>query len=246
MSAVASAVPSTAAKATPGIALATQVAGQATVLPAPLLALLVSLHRAVEPGRQARLQARRERQAFFDQGGLPDFRQDTTAIRSGDWTVAPLPAALTPVYPSSAQLPQVYLRKAIGSALSRAPAENPDSVDRLDRIRHAVSTMTMLIDRTVSSARLEAGTIAVETQTLDLGGLVREICERLFLQTARIWLKSMAAARIDVAAEVRIFADEIDEVLRALAIGDVRSAALIHRTHISMSYTRMRIASRIL
>ncbi len=69
-------------------------AGQDTLLPAPLLALLVSLHRAVEPGRQARLQARRERQAFFDQGGLPDFREDTAAIRSGDWRVAPLPAAL--------------------------------------------------------------------------------------------------------------------------------------------------------
>ena len=91
MSAVASAVPTPASKATPGIALATRVAGQDTVLPAPLLALLVSLHRAVEPGRQARLQARRERQAFFDQGGLPDFREDTAAIRSGDWTVAPLP-----------------------------------------------------------------------------------------------------------------------------------------------------------
>ena len=32
---------------------------------------------------------------------------------------APLPSALTPVYPSSAQLPQVYLRKAISSALTR-------------------------------------------------------------------------------------------------------------------------------
>lgn len=31
-----------------------------------------------------------------------------------------LPAALTPVYPTSAQLPQAYLRKAIGSALTRA------------------------------------------------------------------------------------------------------------------------------
>lgn len=72
---------------------------------------------------------------------------------------------------------------------------------------------------------------------------LREICQRLFLQTARIWLKSMAAARIDVGAEAGIFADEIDEVLRALAIGDVRSAALIHRTHISMSYTRMRVAA---
>jgi ATP-dependent DNA helicase RecG len=36
---------------------------------------------------------------------------------------APLPAALTPVYPSSAQLPQVYLRKAITSALARAPLD---------------------------------------------------------------------------------------------------------------------------
>jgi ATP-dependent DNA helicase RecG len=34
---------------------------------------------------------------------------------------APLPAALTPVYPTSAQLPQAWLRKAIASALQRVP-----------------------------------------------------------------------------------------------------------------------------
>jgi ATP-dependent DNA helicase RecG len=34
---------------------------------------------------------------------------------------APLPQALTPVYPTSAQLPQAYLRKAVASALGRAP-----------------------------------------------------------------------------------------------------------------------------
>jgi ATP-dependent DNA helicase RecG len=34
---------------------------------------------------------------------------------------APLATALTPVYPASAQLPQAYLRKAIASALGRAP-----------------------------------------------------------------------------------------------------------------------------
>jgi len=33
----------------------------------------------------------------------------------------PLPQALTPVYPTSAQLPQAYLRKAIAGALARAP-----------------------------------------------------------------------------------------------------------------------------
>ncbi len=36
---------------------------------------------------------------------------------------SPLPTALTPVYPSSAQLPQAYLRKAIVSALARAPLQ---------------------------------------------------------------------------------------------------------------------------
>ena len=34
---------------------------------------------------------------------------------------APLPQALTPVYPSTAVLPQAYLRKAVASALARAP-----------------------------------------------------------------------------------------------------------------------------
>ena len=33
----------------------------------------------------------------------------------------PLPQALTPVYPSTAALPQAYLRKAVASALTRAP-----------------------------------------------------------------------------------------------------------------------------
>jgi ATP-dependent DNA helicase RecG len=35
----------------------------------------------------------------------------------------PLPTALTPVYPTSAQLPQAYLRKAVVSALTRAPLD---------------------------------------------------------------------------------------------------------------------------
>ena len=34
---------------------------------------------------------------------------------------APLPTQLTPVYPTSAQLPQAYLRKAVAAALARAP-----------------------------------------------------------------------------------------------------------------------------
>ena len=42
----------------------------------------------------------------------------------------PLPSLLTPVYPSSAQLPQAYLRKAVGSALLRADLHEllPESI----------------------------------------------------------------------------------------------------------------------
>lgn len=68
---------------------------------------------------------------------------------------------------------------------------------------------------------------------------LRQISERLFFQTSRIWLKSMASGRVSVAAEARIFQNEVGEVLRALETRDIRSAALIHRAHISMSFLRM-------
>ncbi|WP_206862065.1 malate synthase A [Lysobacter changpingensis] len=86
--------PQQAAPEQPGIEVIAQVAGQADVLSPAALAFLADLHARFEPARQARLKARRERQAFFDAGGLPDFRDDTKAIRDGSWKVAPLPQAL--------------------------------------------------------------------------------------------------------------------------------------------------------
>jgi len=77
-----------------GIEVRAQHPGAEQLLTPAALAFLAGLHRHFEPTRQARLAARRERQAFFDAGGLPDFRPDTAAIRAGDWRVAPLPAAL--------------------------------------------------------------------------------------------------------------------------------------------------------
>lgn len=77
-----------------GIELTASLAGQEQLLTPAALAFLADLHRRFEPVRQARLAARRERQAYFDGGGLPDFRADTAAIRNGQWRVAPLPAAL--------------------------------------------------------------------------------------------------------------------------------------------------------
>jgi malate synthase len=83
------------AEATPTLELtAPAFPGQEDLLTPAALALLAELHARFEPARQARLQARRERQARFDAGELPDFRADTAAIREGDWKVAALPEAL--------------------------------------------------------------------------------------------------------------------------------------------------------
>ncbi len=69
-------------------------AGYEVILSPAALAFLARLHRQFDATRQQLLQARRERQAGYDAGGLPDFRADTRAIRESDWTVAPIPAAL--------------------------------------------------------------------------------------------------------------------------------------------------------
>ena len=68
----------------------------------------------------------------------------------------------------------------------------------------------------------------------------REICERLYFRTTRIWLKSVFAGRLDLASEVDVFRREVEDIVMALQLGDLHSAALIQRAHISMSFERMR------
>jgi malate synthase len=58
------------------------------------LAFLAGLHARFDARRLALLAARRERQARFDAGDLPDFHAETRPIREADWRVASIPAAL--------------------------------------------------------------------------------------------------------------------------------------------------------
>jgi len=66
----------------------------ASVLTADALALLGEVHARFEAARQGLLATRKQFQARIDAGALPDFREDTRAIRDADWCVAPTPAAL--------------------------------------------------------------------------------------------------------------------------------------------------------
>ncbi|PWW04580.1 GntR family transcriptional regulator [Hoeflea marina] len=70
---------------------------------------------------------------------------------------------------------------------------------------------------------------------------LREISERLYYQTTRIWLKSIP--HMDLADEVAIFARETADIQAAVALGDIRSVGLIRRAHISMSFLRLRRAT---
>src|SRR5688500_11865829 len=77
-----------------GIEVTRSLPGQESLLTPAALAFLAGLHRRFEPVRQARLAARRERQAEFDAGAVPGFRADTAHLRNTDWRVADLPDAL--------------------------------------------------------------------------------------------------------------------------------------------------------
>ncbi|MBO6900114.1 MAG: GntR family transcriptional regulator [Rhizobiaceae bacterium] len=76
---------------------------------------------------------------------------------------------------------------------------------------------------------------------------LREISERLYYQTTRIWLKT--ASRLSqyeeiLMDEIRIFHREVADIVDAVNVGDLRVVGLIRRAHISMSFQRLRNEAR--
>lgn len=67
---------------------------------------------------------------------------------------------------------------------------------------------------------------------------LKEVSERLFYQTCRIWLKMIPSMTLE--NEVDIFCREIEEICSAVALGDVLAAAMIRKAHLSMGFTRLR------
>lgn len=67
---------------------------------------------------------------------------------------------------------------------------------------------------------------------------LREISERLYYQTTRIWLKNIS--RMDLREETEIFLREVTDILSAVEIGDLAAVGHIRRSHISMSFARLR------
>lgn len=64
------------------------------VLTMEALKFLSALHQEFDQRRLELLEARKRKQAAFDQGKLPDFLPETAYIRESDWQVGPIPDAL--------------------------------------------------------------------------------------------------------------------------------------------------------
>jgi len=81
--------------APPRVAVApSSVPGAETVLTPDVMEFIAELHERFDQRRRALLDLRLERQARFDAGELPDFREDTRHIREAEWTVRSIPADL--------------------------------------------------------------------------------------------------------------------------------------------------------
>lgn len=75
---------------------------------------------------------------------------------------------------------------------------------------------------------------------------LREISERLYYQTTRIWLKTASRLRGYeelLNNEFVIFQREVADVTEAVEHGDLTAAGHLRRAHIAMSFTRIRQAS---
>lgn len=66
---------------------------------------------------------------------------------------------------------------------------------------------------------------------------LREISERLYFLTNRVWLR--AAPLLDLSDEVAVFRREVADILAAMELGDWESVGYIRRSHIAMWVRRM-------
>ena len=68
---------------------------------------------------------------------------------------------------------------------------------------------------------------------------LRQVLERLYYQTKRIWLQFVLNSRLDLQDEFRIFHHELEAIRLALRAGDPAALADVQRAHISMSFQRL-------
>jgi DNA-binding GntR family transcriptional regulator len=115
----------------------------------------------------------------------------------------------------------------------------PRSEDDLARVRALLARCDKLLKKPDPKAYARLNMDFFQ----ELGAMVgnaplREISERLYYLTTRIWLKSVP--HLNLPDEIEVFRREMADILQAMEVGDLEAVGHIRRSHISMSVKRMK------
>ncbi len=136
-------------------------------------------------------------------------------------------------------LSEVYrLRLELSALVGRLdPVPGPEAA--LARL-HAILAEARLLGDAPETRRFAQVNIDFFHAVMELtsNAPLREIEERLYYLTTRIWIHSLDHA--DLAEEAAAFRRELADVIAAVELGDLASVGLIRRSHISMSFHRLR------
>ena len=135
-------------------------------------------------------------------------------------------------------LTQVYqLRMELAELIGRLDPL-PRSAADLDRIRAIVKRCDALLNSpdAPTFARINMDFFQ-ELASMIGNEPLREISERLYYQTSRIWLRSVP--HLNLRDEIVVFRREVADIVSAMEVGDLEAVGYIRRSHISMSVRRM-------
>jgi DNA-binding GntR family transcriptional regulator len=136
------------------------------------------------------------------------------------------------------ELTQIYHLRMELAVLMGKLSPLPRSNEDLDRIRALIARCDALSKHPEFKAfsRLNMDFFS-EISAMTGNTPLREISERFYFQTSRIWLQMVP--QLDLAEEFANFRREMEDVLAAAETGDLEAVGHIRRAHISMSFARM-------
>jgi DNA-binding GntR family transcriptional regulator len=135
-------------------------------------------------------------------------------------------------------LSQVYqLRLELAVLIGRL-TPTPRTADDLARIRVLLARFDRL-EREPDPKALSRLNMDFYQELRAMTGNVplREISDRLYFMTHRIWMASLP--HLYLQDEIVIFRREVADILAAMEIGDLDAVGYIRRSHISMAFTRL-------
>lgn len=136
-------------------------------------------------------------------------------------------------------LAQVYqLRMELAELLGKLDPI-PRSEDDLARVRALLVRCDKLLKKPDPKAYARLNMDFFQELGAMIGNApLREISERLYYLTTRIWLKSVP--HLNLPDEITVFRREMADILQAMEVGDLEAVGHIRRSHISMSVKRMK------